>query len=656
MITRGNAPPEGISIEYLKEVSERSGINFKYETSDLPFTEFLAGMKTGQGPDLTTTLVRTPEREAFLSFTDAYIETPVVIFARAEAGFITGINDLSDKSVAISRRGHVQTQVSEGYPEIKLALFDSTKLALTALATGQVVAYIGDLTAASHIIHKFGYADIHVAAPTHFDGYRLSMANRKDWPELTGIINKVLRGMSSEQHSEIRNAFHPLENRSGLRTAEVAKWAALSAAIVFVIVGTFFFWNRSLTKRVGQRTAELESEIAERERAMEAVRKSEARYQNFIANSSETIFCVEFGEPIPLDLPEMEQVERILDHGYYVEVNEVFAQAYGMTIEEACGATLETTFPRSLPTTIPTLLGLVRADYNLRDEETVEVAKDGSKMFFLNNVVGRIRDGKVDQVWGTARDITQARKAEEDAAQARRSLVRAERVLTMGELSGSIAHELNQPLTGILSNAQSLDMLMKSGAGDEEQMEEIVGHIVSDTKRAGTVIRNLQNIFRHKEARFSPLNLNEVINEALSILKSELVIQHASLATELETPGPVVQGDKVGLQQVLINLVMNASQAMQQMPDAQRSIRLGTESSAAGMTRIWVEDTGPGIDASLLKTIFDPFSTSKEGGMGMGLVICRTIIESHGGKLWAEDGFEGGARFQFTIPVIEASN
>ena len=149
MITQGNAPPEGISIEYLKEVSERSGINFKYETSDLPFTEFLAGMKTGQGPDLTTTLVRTPEREAFLSFTDAYIETPVVIFARAEAGFITGINDLSDKSVAISRRGHVQTQMSEAYPEIKLALFDSAKLALTALATGQVVAYIGDLTAAS---------------------------------------------------------------------------------------------------------------------------------------------------------------------------------------------------------------------------------------------------------------------------------------------------------------------------------------------------------------------------------------------------------------------------------------------------------------------------------------------------------------------------
>jgi C4-dicarboxylate-specific signal transduction histidine kinase len=262
----------------------------------------------------------------------------------------------------------------------------------------------------------------------------------------------------------------------------------------------------------------------------------------------------------------------------------------------------------------------------------------------------------VDRVWGTARDITQTRKAEEEAAQARRSLVRAERVLTMGELSGSIAHELNQPLTGILSNAQSLEILMKRGAGDAEQMEEIVGHIVSDTKRAGTVIRNLQNIFRHKEARFSPLNLNEVINEALSILKSELVIQHASLATELETPGPVVQGDKVGLQQVLINLVMNASQAMQQMPDAQRSIRLGTESSAAGMTRVWVEDTGPGIDTSLLKTIFDPFSTSKEGGMGMGLVICRTIIESHGGKLWAEDGFEGGARFQFTIPVIEASN
>jgi two-component system sensor kinase FixL len=259
-------------------------------------------------------------------------------------------------------------------------------------------------------------------------------------------------------------------------------------------------------------------------------------------------------------------------------------------------------------------------------------------------------DGNVVGGYGITQDISQQKQAEEEAHRQREILARVDRATRMGQLTGALAHELTQPLTGLLSNAQTVELLIDKGQGQSDEVAEIITDIIADTKRAGEVIGGLRDLYREQKSEFTPVDINAVIDETAHLMHSEFVLQHVSLAVECASSVPLVSGNKPQIQQVMVNLIMNAVQAMCGLKREDRRLLI-TTAYDANEVRAWVEDHGPGIDADKVDHIFEPLVTWKPGGTGMGLALSNSIIEAHGGMMWAENRPEGGARVGFAIPV-----
>jgi len=253
-------------------------------------------------------------------------------------------------------------------------------------------------------------------------------------------------------------------------------------------------------------------------------------------------------------------------------------------------------------------------------------------------------------------DVTERRRASVEAEKSRQELAHTLRVSTVGELTTSIAHELNQPLAAILANAQAARRLLSGTAAVPEsagELREILADIIEDDRRAGDVIRGLRDLLRKGQTTRQELELNELVRGVIKLLGSDLMIRGVTLRSSLADEALTTCGDPVQLQQVVLNLVVNALEAVAEA-DGERRIGIGTERAPAGMARISIEDTGPGLPSALRNEIFRPFFTTKPKGMGMGLSIARTIVEAHGGTISAEDRKERGACFTFTLPLAPA--
>jgi signal transduction histidine kinase len=243
------------------------------------------------------------------------------------------------------------------------------------------------------------------------------------------------------------------------------------------------------------------------------------------------------------------------------------------------------------------------------------------------------------------------RRLEREAVQLRQELTHAGRVAMLGELSGSLAHELNQPLMAILSNAQAAQSFLAKPEIDRAEMGEILDDIVDADKHAGEVIRRLRVLLKKGEVQSQSLDLNEVVQETLKLVRSDLVNRNVTIETELAPGVPSVRGDRVQLQQVLLNLVMNACDAMVGCDESDRRLGVRTERMEGDGVRVSVRDCGHGIPAEARERIFTPFFTTKPQGLGLGLGVCRSILTAHGGELSAENNPDRGARFYFVLPA-----
>jgi PAS domain S-box-containing protein len=250
----------------------------------------------------------------------------------------------------------------------------------------------------------------------------------------------------------------------------------------------------------------------------------------------------------------------------------------------------------------------------------------------------------------TIRDVTERRRAEREAQEQRELLTHLSRVAVLGELSGALAHELSQPLTSILSNAQAARRLLAREPVDLDEIREIVEDIVDDDRRAGEVIRRLRAMFKRGESNRQLLDLNELTGEVLGFAHSDLLNRHVQVTTRLSADLPKVRGDNIQLQQVLLNLIVNACEAMTANQPHDRSLVIETAVIDHDTVSISVLDNGSGIRVDVVDQLFEPFVTTKQQGLGLGLTICRSIAGAHGGHLWAGNNADRGSAFRLVLP------
>ncbi|HUA39194.1 MAG TPA: PAS domain S-box protein [Candidatus Sulfopaludibacter sp.] len=248
-------------------------------------------------------------------------------------------------------------------------------------------------------------------------------------------------------------------------------------------------------------------------------------------------------------------------------------------------------------------------------------------------------------------DVTARKRAEVEALRQRAELTHVTRVSTVGALASSLAHELNQPLSAILSNAQAASRFLAAATPDLAEVRGALEDIAQDTKRAGEVIRQVRSLVRRGEPNLTPLDLNRVISDVVRLLHSDMLIRKVRVALELDPALRKAGGDSIQLQQVILNLMLNAFDAMKDLPESKRSVILRTRQLDADTIRVEVSDCGTGISPERLFNLFEPFHSSKQDGLGLGLAISHSIIEAHKGRLWAENNPYHGATFYFTLPV-----
>jgi signal transduction histidine kinase len=243
------------------------------------------------------------------------------------------------------------------------------------------------------------------------------------------------------------------------------------------------------------------------------------------------------------------------------------------------------------------------------------------------------------------------KQGELEAQRLRQDLTHIGRVSTVGELTATLAHELNQPLTAILTNAQAGQRLLAADPVNLQEIREILNDIVADDKRAGQVIHRLRALIKKGDLEYAPLDLNEVVSEVAWLVRSDVVFRGVSMSLELAPDLPRVRGDRVQLQQVVLNLVLNGLEAMRESGAGDRTLVIQTAKEGAAEVKVAVQDSGIGIDETDVDRMFRPLYTTKPEGLGMGLAIARTIVDAHGGRLGAANNVQGGATFHFTLPL-----
>ena len=273
----------------------------------------------------------------------------------------------------------------------------------------------------------------------------------------------------------------------------------------------------------------------------------------------------------------------------------------------------------------------------------------------------RIDDPETGQpvsVGNVCSDITESKLAEEKLRASEQRLLDAQmelahvtRMTTLGELTASISHEVNQPLAGVIANAEACLRWLNRETPDLDAARRSVKWIIEDGNRASEVIRRVRSLAKKSDIEMVPLDVNDVVRETTGLMQREVFSHQVSLRMELAPALPTILGDRVQLQQVIINLVMNGIEAMQSVADRPRELLIRSRQEEKQLVLVSVTDCGVGISAENADRLFNAFFTTKSGGMGMGLSVCRSIMEAHGGRLWATANIPHGTTFQFTLPV-----
>jgi two-component system sensor kinase FixL len=282
------------------------------------------------------------------------------------------------------------------------------------------------------------------------------------------------------------------------------------------------------------------------------------------------------------------------------------------------------------------------------------VLPDGSMRWISS--IGRVEvdaAGHPALIRGASHEVTARKQAEQETQQLRHELAHAGRISMMGQLASGLAHEINQPLAAILRNAEAAELFLQHPSPDLDEIRTILAEIRIDDERAGNVINRMRGLLKRQGLETRRLEMPALVGDVAKLVRVDAAARHVKLSVDVPSALPPVLGDRVQIQQVLLNLVLNGMDALNAVPPEARRLSVTARRDGAEVVQIAVDDAGLGVPADRLAQIFDPFFTTKSNGMGMGLAISRTIIEAHGGRLWAENKSGGGASFRFILPIAE---
>src|ERR1700738_1471 len=417
-----------------------------------------------------------------------------------------------------------------------------------------------------------------------------------------------------------------LERANGLLGTEIGQRQRAEAALRDA--------NAELERRVAARTADLEEEVVRRRNTEATLRASEERWRSMFEASAVGI--------------------AVLDQQHhFAATNEALQKMVGYSGEE-----LQSLGP----------LDITHQDDRETTQKLIEDMRNGKRQDVPTEKRYRRKDNKVIWVRVSAaraldsssslqgipaiiEDITERKIAEVAWHDARDALSRATRLTVMGELSASIAHEVNQPLAAIITNGQACERFLGFSPPDLDEVKDAVGEIVRDGRRASEGLKRIRAMAKNTARERGQMDVNHAIAEVLALTRDELRRHRVAVQTDLRSKLPTIMADRVQLQQVVLNLVMNGIDAMRAVPDPPRVFTVRSQLNDQGNIVVNVADSGVGLDPANRDRIFESFFTTKPEGMGMGLAISNTIIEAHHGRLWAESGSPFGAVFGFTLPV-----
>jgi len=344
-------------------------------------------------------------------------------------------------------------------------------------------------------------------------------------------------------------------------------------------------------------------------------------------------------------------ISKTLD-GVITSWNAGAVNIFGYEAGEMIGQSIFRLIPPELRDEEAQILARLRRAERIKHYETVRVAKDGHRID-VSLTVSPIFDksGTVVGASKVARDITAAKRVEAELQQARSELVRVARVTTLGELTAAIAHEVNQPLTGLVSSGNACLRWLAAQPPDLEAARKSVERMVGAGNRAAEVITRIRALIAKSPPQQTLLSINDAIAEVVALIDREVQRNHVWLQVDLADDLPLVRGDRIQLQQVVLNLMLNAIEAMSEVSDRQRELSVSSATDGENGALVTVRDSGVGLDASSAERLFDAFYTTKPQGMGIGLAVSRTIIQAHGGRLWAAPTTPHGAIFRFSLPV-----
>ena len=372
---------------------------------------------------------------------------------------------------------------------------------------------------------------------------------------------------------------------------------------------------------------ELNNDITERKRAEDALR----RQANLLEQAHDAIIVWEFPRTI-------------------IFWNRSAEQLYGFSREEAIGRLTHELLKTEHPLPTKVFEAALEREGEWTGELT-QTARDGRKILVESRqVLVREADGR-RLVLETNRDITERKQTQESLEQAQANLARVNRVMLLGEMTASIAHEVNQPIAAAVTSAGAGLRWLAAHPPDMEKAREALQRIVRDASRAGEVIGRVRALVKKVPPSTDLLDINDAILEVIALTQSELLKHPVELRTRLSSNVPLVPADRVQLQQVILNLIVNAIEAMSGVDERPHELVVGSGRSDSNEVFVEVRDSGPGFDPENLNSLFDSFYTTKPDGMGMGLSISRSIVEAHGGRLWATPNQPHGAAFRFTLPV-----